>query len=264
MGSSGLPESLGVPPIGCVIGERKNVLPKALLSEAFLAGGRHLAEPVVVSATVVDRHKAHRHDAATSPLGRPCLGEVYVDGPAAIGPRSAITTWRWQAHGACWAVVRDVSIVRTAEGVATMDTAPFSKFSCKARERPWVFLFRAPPSRSSYMALACRWMLGAVVKVVVGSIVQGSSVGELAMTTGVRLIGQPRLGVVDPLASCRVLHGGVALNVVVPDFIKRESVPILPDWGPHHPAVPENVGHAGKDEDRQHLGRDHPGRDSLM
>ena len=84
------------------------------------------------------------------------------------------------------------------------------------------------------------------------------------MTTRVRLVSQPRLGVVDPPASCRVLHGGVALDVVVPDFIKREGVAILPDWGPHHASVPENVGHAGKDEDRQHLGRDHLGRDSLM
>merc|ERR1719447_2584417 len=154
---------------------------------------------------------------------------------------SAVPTRRWQALRACWAVVRDVSIVRTAEGVATMDAAPFAKFSCKARERPWVLLFRAPPSRSSYMSLTCRWMLGAVVKVVVGSIVQGSSVGELAMTTGVRLIGQPRLGVVDPLASCVVFHGWVALNVVVPDLIKRESVAILPDRGPNHASVPEDV-----------------------
>ena len=82
------------------------------------------------------------------------------------------------------------------------------------------------------------------------------------MTTGVRLVGQPRLGVVDPPASCVVLHGGVALNMVVPDLIKRESVPILPDRGPHHATVPENVGHAGKEEDRQHLCRDHLGRDS--
>ena len=66
MGSSRLPESLGVPPIGRVIGERKNVLPKTLLGEILLAGGRHLAEPVVVSAAVVDRHKAHGHDAAWS------------------------------------------------------------------------------------------------------------------------------------------------------------------------------------------------------
>merc|ERR1719447_593014 len=176
---------------------------------------------------------------------------------------SAVPTRRWQALRACWAVVRDDSVVRTAEGVATMNAAPFAKLSCKARKCPRVFLFCAPPSRSSYMALACRWMLSAVVKVVVRSVVQGSSVGELAMTTGVRLIGQPRLGVVDPLASCRVLHGGVALDVVVPDFIKREGVAILPDWGPHHPTVPENVGHAGKEEDRQHLCRDHLGRDSL-
>ena len=82
------------------------------------------------------------------------------------------------------------------------------------------------------------------------------------MTTSVRLVSQPRLGVVDPPASRRVLHGGVALDVVVPDLIKREGVPILPDWGPHHPAMPENVGHAGKDEDWQHLCRDHLGRDS--
>ena len=76
------------------------------------------------------------------------------------------------------------------------------------------------------------------------------------MTTGVRLIGQPRLGVVDPPASCRVLHGGVGLDVVVPDLIKREGVAILPDRGPHHAAMPKNVGHASKDEDQQHLGRD--------
>ena len=84
------------------------------------------------------------------------------------------------------------------------------------------------------------------------------------MTTGVRLIGQPGLGVVDPPASCRVLHGGVGLDVVVPDLIKRESISILPDRGPHHAAMPENVGHASKEEDRQHPSRDHLGRDSLM
>ena len=79
------------------------------------------------------------------------------------------------------------------------------------------------------------------------------------MTTGVRLIGQPGLGVVDPPASCRVLHGRVGLDVVVPDLIKREGVAILPDRGPHHAAMPENVGHAGKEEDQQHLCRDHLG-----
>merc|ERR1712012_311801 len=173
MGSSRLPGCLRVPPVGHVIGELKNVLPKALLSEAFLAGGGHLTEPVVVSAPMVDRHKAHRHNAAASPLGRLCLGEVYVDGPAAIGPGSAIPIWRWQAHGACWAVVRDVSVVRTAKGVATMDAAPFPKFSCIARKCPWVFFFCAPPRGSSYMSLTCWWMLGAVVKVVVGSVMVG-------------------------------------------------------------------------------------------
>merc|ERR1712039_315615 len=138
---------------------------------------------------MVDRHKAHGHDAASSPLGGPCLGEVYVDGPAAIGPGSAIPIWRWQAHRACRAVVRDVSVVRTAKGVATMDTAPFAKFSCKARICPRVLLLCAPPRGGSYMSLTCWWMRGAVVKVVVGSVVQGSSIGKLSMTTGVGLIG---------------------------------------------------------------------------
>merc|ERR1712012_810604 len=172
MGSSRLPGCLRVPPVSHVIGELKNVLPKALLSEAFLAGGGHLTEPVVVSATMVDRHKTHRHDAPASPLGRPCLGEVYVDGPAAIGPGSAIPIWGWEAHRACWAVVRDVSIVRTAIGVAAMDAATFPKFSCKTGKCPGVLLFRAPPSGSSYMSLAWWWMLGAVLKVVVGSVMQ--------------------------------------------------------------------------------------------
>merc|ERR1712038_1700679 len=120
MGSSRFPGCLRVPPVGHVISKIENVLPKAILSEAFLAGGRHLAEPVVVSASMVDRYKAHGHNAAASPLGRPGLGEVDVDGPAAIGPGSAIPIWRWQAHGACRAVVSDVSVVRTAKGVATM------------------------------------------------------------------------------------------------------------------------------------------------
>ena len=84
------------------------------------------------------------------------------------------------------------------------------------------------------------------------------------MTTGVRLVGQPRLGVVDPLTSCIVLHGGVSLDPVVPDFIKREGVSILPGWRPHNPSVPEDIGDTSEEEDRQHPSRYHLSRDSLM
>ena len=84
------------------------------------------------------------------------------------------------------------------------------------------------------------------------------------MTTSVRLVGQPRLGVVNQKVSFRILDGRVAHDPIVPDFIKRECVSILPDWRPHHPAVPEHAGHAGQEEDWQHLEGDYSGRDSPM
>ena len=90
------------------------------------------------------------------------------------------------------------------------------------------------------------------------------SIGVLAMATSVHLVSQQRLGVDDPLTSCIVLHGGVALDPVVPDFSKRQGVPILPGWRPHHASVPEDVGDTSEEEDRQHLSRYHLGRDSLM
>ena len=58
--------------------------------------------------------------------------------------------------------------------------------------------------------------------------------------------------------------GGVSLDLVVPDFIKREGVPILPGRRPHHASVPEDVGDTSEEVDWQHPRRYHLGRDSLM
>ena len=189
------------------------------------------------------------------------LGEVDVDGSAAVRPGPAMLVWVWKAHRTWLAVVCSFSVERASQGVATMDSATFTKFSCITRERPRMLLIRTCPSVLRNWPWCCPvWCLRAQVVVVVRSIiVVRYSIGVFAMTTGIRLIGQPRLGVVDPLTSCIVLHGGVALDHVVPDLIKRESEPILPGWRPHHASVPEDVGHAGKEEDRQHLRRDHLG-----
>ena len=61
--------------------------------------------PVGVPAAVVDRHMAHKHDAAWSPLCRLRLGEADVDGSAALRPGPAMLVWVWKAHRTWLAVV---------------------------------------------------------------------------------------------------------------------------------------------------------------
>ena len=77
----------------------------------------------------------------------------------------------------------------------------------------------------------------------------------LAVPPGVRLVSQPRLGVVDIPLSLRVMIDRIVLYPVVPDFIKSKTDPILPNRRPDHPtvAVDARQAKAGKEKDRQHL-----------
>merc|ERR1719234_1963736 len=80
----------GVPPVGLVVSKLENVPRKALLSETGLALSGHLAQPVGVSATVVDCYKANGHGAAADPLGRHRLRELNLEGTAAEGPGAPV------------------------------------------------------------------------------------------------------------------------------------------------------------------------------
>ena len=77
----------------------------------------------------------------------------------------------------------------------------------------------------------------------------------LAVALRGNLVGQPRLGVVDSLASLRVLIARPVPYPVVVDFFNSKTDPILPARRPDHPAMAMDAHHAnaGEEKDRQHL-----------
>ena len=77
----------------------------------------------------------------------------------------------------------------------------------------------------------------------------------LAVPPGLRLVSQPRSGVVDSLVGPPVMINRIVLYPSALDFIKSKTDPILPDWRPDHPtvAVDARKANAGQEEAQQHL-----------
>ena len=85
-------------------------------------------------------------------------------------------------------------------------------------------------------------MVGGPVRVVV-----------VAVTTGVRLVSPPRLDIVNSDSSLGINNDRVALYLEAENFLNIEPNSVLPDWWPHHPAVPMDARHGSQQKDEEHV-----------
>jgi len=232
-------------PVGPVADELEHVASKALLSEGGRAIGIDIAQPVGVATAVVDCHECNGQRHAAAHLGRDgsMRKEVDLQSTAAEGPCASVCLGGRSAHGA-----RGPGVIpcRTAERVQAMDAAASTIERCTTRRCPRVLPLRTCPMISTHLLIA-------VDKVGVRTLVVAVAVLVVAVTTSVRLVSPPRLDVVNSPSSLGIHHGRVALYLEAENFLNVKPDSVLPNWRPHHPAVPMDTRHDGQQKDQEHV-----------
>jgi len=230
-------------PVGPVADELEHVASKALLSEGGRAIGIDIAQPVGVATAVVDCHECNGQRHAAAHLGRDGLWKVDLQSTASEGPCASVLLGGRSAQGA-----RGPGVIpcRTAERVQALDAATSTIERCTARRCPRVLPHRTCPIISTHLLIA-------VDKVGVWIFVFAVAVLVVAVTTGIRLVSPPRVDLVNSPSSLGIHHDRVALYLETVNFLNVQTNSVLPDWRPHHPAVPMDTRHDGQQKDQEHV-----------